>query len=164
MFTESIDKATASHKTTRRHHVLSLLIALVFALTIYPGEAKAQIIGDLEVNIPFHFHVGNAKLPAGNYRIHMLDDSNQAVMEIISADGSTSALFQVQEAQAQNTPGQNELLFNKYGNRYFLTRVFDAGDPNGSKVVKSDYEKRISQQTMDSQERVPAQRRTQQGK
>jgi len=164
MFTESIDKVTASHKTTRRHHVLSLLIALVFALTIYPAEAKAQIIGDLEVNIPFHFPVGNAKLPACKYRIHMLDDSNQAVMEIISADGSTSALFQVQEAQAQNTPGQNELLFNKYGNRYFLTRVFDAGDPNGSQVVKSDYEKRISQQTMDSQERVPAQHRRQQGK
>ena len=93
MFTESIDKLTASHKATRRHHFLSLLIAFVFGLMIYPTEANAQIVGDIEVNIPFQFHAGNARLPAGKYRIHVLDDSNQAVMEIISADGSTSALF-----------------------------------------------------------------------
>src|ERR1700722_10018937 len=160
MFVETINK---SHGR-KVQYLLTLFIAFVFALTIYASRAQAQIVGDLEVTIPFLFHAGNAKLPAGKYRIHLLDDSNQAVMEIISADGSTSALFHVQETQAQNTPGQNELLFNKYGNRYFLTRVFDAGDPNGSQVVKSDYEKRISQQTMDSQERVPAQHRTQQGK
>jgi len=165
MFTEVINKVAASHKATRLHQLLKLFIAFVFALAIYPTQAHAQIVGDIEVNIPFQFHAGNAKLPAGKYRIHVLDDSNQAVMEIISADGSTSALFQVLEAQAHNTPGQNELIFNKYGNRYFLATLFDAGDPNGSRVVESDYEKRISQQTsLEGQEHVPSQPRTQQGK
>jgi hypothetical protein len=163
MFTESIDKVTASYKTTRRHHVLSLLIALVFALTIYPAEAKAQIIGDLEVNIPFHFHVGNAKLPAGKYRIHMLDDSNQAVMEIISADGSTSALFEVQDAEANATPAKSELIFNKYGNRYFLAKLFDEGNPSGSQVLKSRYEAKVGQAAREAQEHVPTHHRTQQG-
>jgi len=36
MLTKTIDKAHASHKGTRVRHLLSLLIALVFALTIYP--------------------------------------------------------------------------------------------------------------------------------
>jgi hypothetical protein len=164
MFIETVNKTPASHKGTRLGYLLSLIVAFVFGLTIYPTEANAQIVGDIEVNIPFQFHAGNARLPAGKYRIHMLDDSNQAVMEIISADGSTSALFQVKEAQAYDMPGKNELLFNKYGNRYFLTKLFDAGDPNGSQVIESDYEKRISQQTtMEGQEHVPTHARAQQG-
>src|SRR6266403_6077893 len=109
MFTEVIDKGHASHKGPRLRHLLSLVIALVFALTIYPTKAHAQIIGDLEVNIPFQFHAGNAKLPAGKYRIHMLDDSDLTVMEITSADGSASALFQVQESEANSAPAKSEL-------------------------------------------------------
>jgi hypothetical protein len=36
-----------------------------------------------------------AKLPVGDYRVHVLvDDSDLTVKEITSADGSTSALFE----------------------------------------------------------------------
>ena len=164
MFIETIDKAHASHKGTRVRYLLSLLIAMVFALTIYPTKAHAQIIGDLEVNIPFQFHAGNTKLPAGKYRIHMLDDSDLTVMEISSADGSTSALFQVQEAEANTTPAKSELIFNKYGNRYFLAKLFDEGNPSGSQVLKSPYEKRIKQATTEAQAHIPAHHQGQQGK
>jgi len=163
MFIEAIDKAHASHKGTRRHQLLSLFIALVFTLTIYPTKADAQIVGDLEVNIPFQFHAGNAKLPAGKYVIRMLDDSNLTVMEISSADGSTSALFEVQEAKANSTPAKGELIFNRYGDNYFLAKLFDEGNPSGSEVVKSGYEKRLRQEAMEAQEHVPARHRGQQG-
>jgi hypothetical protein len=163
MFIETIDKARANQKGTRLRYLLSLLIALVFALTIYPTKAHAQIIGDLEVNIPFQFHAGNTKLPAGKYRIHMLDDSDLTIMEISSADGSTSALFQVQEAEANTTPAKSELIFNKYGNRYFLAKLFDEGNPSGSQVLKSPYEKKVSQQAAEAQAHVPAHHRGQQG-
>jgi len=163
MFTETIDKAHASHKGTRLRYLLSLVIAIVFALTIYPPKAHAQIIGDLEVNIPFAFHAGNTKLPAGNYRIHMLDNTDLTVMEIISADGSTSALFEVQEAEANSSPAKSELIFNKYGNRFFLAKLFDEGNPSGSQVLKSRYEKKISQATAEAQAHVPAHHQGQQG-
>src|SRR6202140_3956727 len=163
MFTEVINKVAASHKATRLHQLLKLFIAFVFALAIYPSQAHAQIVGDIEVNIPFQFHAGNAKLPAGEYRIHVLDNSDLTVMEISSADGSTSALFQVQNTEANSTPAKSELIFNKYGNRYFLAKLFDEGNPGGSEVPKSRYEKRISQETMEAQEHVPTHRRVQQG-
>ena len=69
---------------TRRYQLLSLFIALVFALTMYPTKAQAQIVGNLEADIPFQFHVGNAKLPAGKYTIHALDNSDLTVMEIVA--------------------------------------------------------------------------------
>ena len=159
MFTETIDKGHASHKGTRVRHLLSLLMALIFALAIYPGKAHAQIIGALEANIPFQFHAGNTKLPPGKYVIHLLDDSDLTVMEITSADGSTSALFEVQQAEANSTPAKSELIFNKYGNRYFLAKLFDEGNPSGSEVAKSRYEKKVSHATAEAQAHVPARHR-----
>jgi hypothetical protein len=84
-------------------------------------------------------------------------------MEITSVDGSTSALFQVQESDANAAPAKSELIFNKYGNRYFLAKLFDEGNPSGSKVVESRYEKQVSKAAMEAQEHVPAHHRTQQG-
>ena len=142
-----------------RHQLLALFIALIVALTMYPTRAQAQIIGDLEVSIPFQFHAGSTKLPPGKYVIHMLDNSNLTVMEISSVDGTTSALFDVESEEANSGPAKNELIFNKYGNRYFLSKLFDQENPNGSKVVESRYEKRIGQATAETQEHVPARHR-----
>jgi len=164
MFTETIGNSHAGRKVISRQYLLSLFIALVFALTMYPSKAQAQIVGDLEVNIPFQFHAGNTKLPAGQYRIHVLDNADLTVMEISSVDGTTSALFEVQQAEANSEPAKSELIFNKYGNRYFLAKLFDEGNPSGSQVLKSAYEKRVSQETAEAQAHVPARHRGQQGK
>jgi len=165
MLIEAINKVTASRKATTWRHLLPSFIALVFALAIYPTQAHAQIIGSLEANIPFQFYAGNTKLPAGEYRIQVMENSDLTIMEISSLDGAASALFQVQEAETSNEPAQNELIFNKYGNRYFLAKMFDEGNPSGAQVSESGYEKRISQQTiMEGQEHVPARHRRQQGK
>jgi hypothetical protein len=163
MFIEAVNKTQASNKGTKGRQLLSLLIALVFALTIYPSKAHAQMIGDVEVNIPFQFHAGNAKLPAGKYIIRMLDDSDLQVMEITSADGSTSALFQVQATEANSEPAKSELIFNKYGNRYFLAKLVEEGNPTGRQVVESRYEKRVSQETAETQAHVATHHRGQQG-
>ena len=154
MITEA-STVPASHKATMQH-LLSSLIAMVFALAIYPTQAHAQIIGELQANIPFQFHVGNTKFPAGEYRIHVLDDSDLTTMEISSMDDSASALFQVREADTNSEPTKTELLFNKYGNRYFLAELFDQENSSGSKVAESRYEKRIDKATLEAQEHVPA--------
>ena len=163
MSTGAVNGSAASPEATRQHHVLSFFIALVFALTLYPAKVHAQIIGNIEVSIPFQFHAGNAKLPPGNYIIRMLDTSDLTVMEISSADGSTSALFDVHDAEANSTPAKTELIFNKYGNRYFLAKVFDEGNANGSELSKSSYEKKAGQSAAETQAHIPAHHQGQRG-
>jgi len=164
MAIENVHQEYAGRNGTRRHQLLPLFIALVLALTIGASKAKAQITDDLEVNIPFQFHAGDTKLPAGEYRIHVLEDSDLRLLEISSANGSVSALFQVQDRGLNSTPANSELIFNKYGDRYFLTELFEEGSASGSQVVKSRYEKAVSQQAAEAQEHVTARSRTQQGK
>lgn len=144
---------------TRTYHLLSLFMALVFTITMYSTKAQAQIVGTLEADIPFQFHVGNAKLPAGKYNIRVLDNTDLKVMEISSADGSSSAVFEVREAEAKSAPAANELIFGKYGNRYFLDKLFDESNPSGSAVIKSAYEKKMAQAGAEGVERVPAHHR-----
>jgi hypothetical protein len=163
VFVETIDNFHAGRKVARRRYLLYLSIAFVFALTIYPSKAQAQIVEDLEVNIPFQFQAGNAKLPAGEYRVHVLEHSDLTVMEISSEDGFSSTLFQVREADAKAAPTKSELIFNKYGDRYFLAELFEEGSASGSQVVESRDEKTISQQAVQAQEHVPAYRRAQRG-
>ena len=164
MYIEEIGNAHEGQNRIKMHYLVSLFMALVFAAMIYPSPAHAQLVGTMEADIPFQFHAGDTKLPAGKYVIRMLDDSDLTIMEISSLDGSTSALFQVQDAEANSTPAKSELIFNKYGNRYFLAKVFDEGNANGSEVSKSSYEKRISQATAEAQAHIPAHRQGQQGK
>src|ERR1700739_5184761 len=147
MSIEAVSGSAACRKATGRHYLLPFFIALIFALVLHPAKVQAQINGNIEVSIPFQFHAGNAKLPPGNYLIHMLDNSDLTIMEISSTDGSVSALFNVVYAEASPTPAKTELIFNKYGNRYFLTKLFDEGDPNGSTVDESRYEKTIGTAT-----------------
>jgi hypothetical protein len=161
MSIETIEMAHASHNGALGRQLFLSLVALFFAVTIYPSQAHAQIVGDLEVNIPFQFHAGDAKLPAGKYFIHVLESSDLKLMEIASADGSASALFGVRTAEANSAPAKSELIFKKYGNRYFLAKVFQEGNPDGSTVDQSHYEKTVSEAAVEAQAHVPAFRRGQ---
>src|SRR3984893_10196050 len=164
MFDETINHAHTGHSgAARARNLFSLLVALLFALTIHATNAHAQIAGDLEDTIPFQLHVGDAKLPPGKYTVHALDNTDLTIMEIRSEDSSTSALFDVRDAEANPAPAKSELIFNKYGNRYFLAKVFDEGNPSGSQVAESRYEKKISQAAEEAQAHVPAHHRGQQG-
>ena len=143
---------------TKTKQLLLLGVALIAALTMHPTKAQAQIMDTLEVNVPFEFHVGNSTLPAGKYVIQPLDASDLTVLEIRSADGSTSAFVDVQSVDAESVPAKNEVSFQKYGNRYFLAKMFAEGNRSGDKVTESRDERRIGQ-VAKGQEHVPVRHR-----
>lgn len=158
MVTEAIGNTYEGPNGIKMRYLVVLFIALVVAAMIYPQQTHAQIIGTIEADVPFQFHVGNTRLPAGKYFIRMMDDSDLTIMEISKPDGSVAALFQVHAAEANSTPRKSELIFNKYGNKYFLEKLFDAGEASGSQVVESNYEKRVGRATAEAEEHVPTHR------
>ena len=140
-----------------KQRVICLLGFIGVALGMSTISAQGQVIGQLEANIPFTFHAGGTKLPPGKYIVHVLDNSDLSIMEIQSADGRTSALFEVREAQDSTEPKKTELVFNHYGNRYFLSKLFDEGEKVGSAVVESGYAKKYaSGGESDGEKDVPA--------
>ena len=163
-FNEVTNKSHSNQIITKARQMSWMFIAFVFALIIYPSRAHAQVIGTLDVNIPFQFQAGESVLPAGNYTVRMVDNSELAIMQITSKDHpSTSAIFRVHEKDLTSAPTESEVVFNKYGDHYFLAQVFDEGDPSGSEVVESSYEQKISKAAAETKVNVATQQHQQQG-
>jgi hypothetical protein len=92
------------------------------ASTFGVGHAFAQQEYQLRTNIPFNFTVGNKVLPAGHYTILPVRDDQ---IEVQSQDGQTavlSAAYPHSDPLLRNAV----LVFNRYGDEYFLRQV-DAG-------------------------------------
>ena len=122
---------------------LSLCLVMGFGAAM---AARAQIESDatIEANIPYAFVVRDTTLPAGRYTIKVADKSADLnVLEIRSRDGHTAVLFDTEGIQADRGPGKSELIFNKMGDKYFLSQVFLKGDNSGNQLIKSRMEKKL---------------------
>jgi len=116
----------------------SLLVLCSFAAT---QVARAQ--EPMTVNIPFAFTAGDAALPAGEYRVQKMD-GNGAVL-LIRCSGPTAAAFVVTNATGGGKQQeQSKLIFNRYGDHYFLTQVWNAGYSSGRELRKTQQEKEIA--------------------
>jgi hypothetical protein len=117
---------------------MSSLVGALLAVGV--GQAQAGIGETIEADIPFAFHAGDARFPAGKYVVEPLGQ-DQNVMEIRSLDGDQAAAFMVRSTQAETNPMQTELVFNKYGDQYYLSKLFDEGSLDGAVLTESHYEK-----------------------
>jgi hypothetical protein len=119
-----------------------LSIALLMAVV----SVQAQSSGKLEVNIPFEFQIGSQMLPAGEYSVKRLTQNSVLVR---SADGKQSAIAQTPRAVTANGNEkalQEKLVFNQYGNQYFLSQVWMVRGSDGRELYKSDAEHRAARE------------------
>ena len=122
----------------------AFVTATLFVLSLIVAAQVAQADEPMLVNIPFAFVAGNVTLPAGEYRVQKLD-GNSTVVLIRCSDATASAMVVTHAAQAKELQTESKLIFNQYGNRYFLSQVWTAGSIRGRQLLKSPQEKEISQ-------------------
>jgi len=122
----------------------AFVTATLFVLSLIVAAQVAQADEPMLVNIPFAFVAGNVTLPAGEYRVQKLD-GNSTVVLIRCSDATASAMVVTHAAQAKELQTESKLIFNQYGNRYFLSQVWRAGSIRGRELMKSRSEKEISQ-------------------
>ena len=125
---------------------LSLCLVVGLGATL---SSNAQIESDasIRVNIPHSFVVNNTTLPAGTYTITVADNdhSDLNVLEIRSTNGKSGALFDTEPVNVRRMARQSELVFDKIGDTYFLSRVFMRGDEGGNELFKSKRQKRLEE-------------------
>ena len=122
----------------------SFLMAGVLVLSSMAATQVARAQEAMVVDIPFAFTAGNATLPAGEYRVQKMD-RNSAVLLIHCWDARASALVITNAAQAKELQTESKLVFNRYGNRYFLSQVWNAGSIRGRQLPISPREKEMPQ-------------------
>ena len=126
--------------------LLSLCLVVGLGATL---TSNAQIDSDatIRVNIPHAFVVHNTTLPAGTYMVTVSDKDSPdlQMLEIRSTSGKTSVFFDTVPVNATRTARQSELVFDKIGDTYFLSRVFMRGDEGGNELLKSKMQKRLEE-------------------
>jgi hypothetical protein len=120
------------------------ILSIVAALTIIIPMTIigfAGLSGRVTANIPFDFTVGNKEFKAGKYSVGRLSASyNTNTLIIRSEDGHAVANFNVNNA-TDKSGSQARLIFRRYGNQYFLAKVFDGQSGQGAEFLKSKAER-----------------------
>jgi hypothetical protein len=121
------------NKMKRLQLTIGLLMTFAFS------RLQAQTI-DLKATIPFEFRMGKTLLAAGDYTIH---HSNGVL--ILRAQNEGKAVVSL--ATATDLPKHSStagLLFHRYGDTYFLDKVWTPGYTNACGVPRSSIEKELA--------------------
>jgi hypothetical protein len=127
-------------KNTRLGSILgSGLIALALSIgsLVVTRSASAQNSGAVEVNVPFAFHTPTQTLPAGVYRVNHISDS---ILEFTA--GSTGGFVMIHGATRSHASSKATVVFDRYGDTYYLHQIWTAGSTAGVECSKSRAEKR----------------------
>jgi hypothetical protein len=100
-----------------------------FFLVLIPALLNAQMpIRQplFRVDVPFAFVAGGVHLPAGQYHVYHPGDPYLIVLE--RDDGRARAMAYVHPSATDNGLAATKLVFNKYGDQYFLSQVWTEPD------------------------------------
>jgi hypothetical protein len=118
-----------------------LLFAAALALLVTTA-ASAQTIG-LKVSVPFSFIVNRSTLPAGEYSVQSVDDQGR-VLAIRGLTTKTANLVISNSCQTMKPVSQTKLFFHRYGDRYFLNRIWVGGMNAGHELPANPREREVA--------------------
>jgi hypothetical protein len=96
------------------------------------GTVSAQSV-TLKAKIPFSFVIDSETLPAGEYSVRQI---SPGTMIIKGVDHSAAAVTIVSPTSTQGGSQEtSRLVFNRYGERYFLAQIWTDGVKGGQLPV-----------------------------
>jgi hypothetical protein len=106
-----------------------LLQKMILWGTLVIPLAYGQLGTPINVSVPFDFHVGKNEYPAGEYRVSTRVSGSAILLQ--SKDLRRSQFVLTQAVQAGKSKEQPSLVFNRYGNAYFLSTVWLGSSDTG---------------------------------
>ena len=112
-----------------------LLVLLTFSAAL--GQSDRQTI----IYIPFNFTAGEKQFPAGKYVFERIWKNTDSVWVVRRKDNVGKAMLLTRPVRANETQDETRLVFHQYGNLYFLSEIWTAGDNTGRTIQTSDRER-----------------------
>ena len=118
-----------------------VVLSFVAVCTLFSSFALAGPGATLRIHVPFDFYAGNQQLPAGNYVFEMGSGSvdRASIVKVSTKSGEGVCIL----LTSPGTDNANEtLMFNKYGNKHFLSSISIRGTKAGVPMIKLEKELR----------------------
>ena len=114
------------------------LVQTLFILSLCAvGPASLLAQGTIHFTAPFGFTAGDKSFAAGEYRVQPVLPQVLAVRSV----GQGPSLLIMTHAAQNGSQGKAAVTFNRYGDRYFLSRMSDS--IHGWELAKSPAEKEL---------------------
>ena len=111
------------------------------------GSAGAQEPGTrIRASIPFDFTVKGKTMPAGVYDVTRVMDEPVTLLLRNIHDKHDVVVVETEPVRDQFMPNRGELVFNRYGDTYFLSEVFTAGEQTGEELYPSHKERELKRE------------------
>lgn len=124
--------------------MLMMIVGLALATAVSAsGQSNERAI----VQVPFDFIGATRDFRAGNYDVRVINKAGD-LLSIRNADADAQELSLMHKSglaksgQALNA----RLVFHRYGNTYFLSQVWMAGDSTGRELTRSRQERAIERE------------------
>jgi hypothetical protein len=102
-----------------------LCLRIAVALVSFAGlgiTAKAEVVDQIVVTIPFEFVVAGKTLPAGTYRVNPVSDDRWGGLILSGVKNHASAI--VLPNEVENAPAEKaHVSFETAGNEHFLSKI-----------------------------------------
>ena len=139
-----------------KKQLITTVAVALFLATLTVASVRAQNAGNMAVTIPFDFAVSSKTLPAGEYYVRRTIEGPRIVMRISTKDNAQSVYFSTRPAQGRDIQAESKLVFNKYGDQYFLSQVWISGRSYGDELVKNRRERLLQREMAKSKAKVEA--------
>jgi len=125
---------------------MTLLMSIVGLALATAVVANGQARNNLTAQVPFDFIVANKDFRGGEYHVRPVNDAGNALL-IGSADTKTRLVTLTNgTGPAKGEKTEARLVFHRYGNTYFLSQVWMAGEISGRELQESRREGAIARE------------------
>ena len=114
--------------------ITSAVIALAYVST-----ANAQ---SMRVSVPFGFRAAGQSLPAGTYKVEVSHQNGRVTLTQLETRARCFA--PIKAYTGSGSTERSKLVFNQYGNSYFLTQVAPAGAAGAAELFTSRAERELA--------------------
>ena len=116
---------------------------LHFAVGLFAAMAgsglQAQVL--LEATVPFEFRMGEGTFPAGDYQFKY--SGHVLVVHQEQGDRATAMALPLPVSRIK-PPSTGVVEFQRYGDTYFLAKIWSPNSPDGAALPKTPLEKELA--------------------
>ncbi len=126
-----------------KKQILMLVATFGFIITLSSLSVNAQVHGRLVANIPFDFYAGDQKVSAGKYTIESANPRSDGATLILRRENGKGTKILNLMPVAVNSEAANivaTMIFNRYGNEYFLSEISNPRQNFGARATRSKIE------------------------
>ena len=116
-----------------------LIFAVGLMATLAFSGLQAQTL--MQANIPFEFRLGETNFPAGDYNFHY----STHMLVVNQAQGAHAAAMALTLPTSRaKAPETGIIEFRRYGDTYFLAKIWTPDSRDGSALPKTPREKELA--------------------